>query len=80
MKRKIFKISLPYLLEFFCTGADHRFKVLNGFPDDAKIIDIRFDGFSNSASILIESKSFDTLIEGRPIPEAPTITISRLDA
>ncbi len=75
MKMKIFSISAELLKNVFQSGTYPERSVLvkNGLPEDAKICDIRFNGFDRcTVELLIESESFDFIPEGCPYPHMGT--------
>lgn len=68
-KVKSFRFSLPLFVEVFQTGKKHHVEIMNGFPKDAEVLDVRFNAFNNSMDVLVTSKKFPIVKEGKQIPE-----------
>ena len=72
---KVFLMSMPCFVDFFTTGKVLHYKVLEGWPADARILAIRSDPFrSNQAEVvqvMVESAEFEKAIG--PIEEKDII-------
>lgn len=72
MRRKILKISGALFVELFGKGPKQVYQVIKDpVPSDARIIDVRFNGFGypDLIEILLESESFDRVPAGESYPE-----------
>ena len=70
MKRKILRISPALFLNLFFKGDHPGYEVTdNAIPEDAKIVDCRFDGFNGGiVDILLESEKFEDVKDGVGYP------------
>lgn len=82
MKRKIIQIFLPLIIEMLKEGKEIPACRIISSPiksESSKIVDIKYDGFLNAVSILIEDESFPEIKKGELIPieviEVKTIEI-----
>lgn len=74
-RRKIFPISTEILRQMITEGAEVKYKITQGLPADAKILDICPDIFKmGMASLLVESESFDEVAQGGQYPIGHDIT------
>lgn len=66
---KIYEISVDYLKEIFTEGTEVRFKIVEGLPLDAKLIDFtKKQGSLDTLQLLIESETFEEIPKGHPFP------------
>ncbi len=78
-RRKIFPISTEILRQMITEGNEVKYRIIKGLPADAKILDICPDIFNlGSASLLVESESFDMITEGGQYPMGHDITAETL--
>ena len=80
MKRKIFKLSDKFLMEFLQTLNDSQeyvLKVNNPLPVDVQIIR---SGYSSTGTLklVLQSNDFDDLDEGQNYPIIDNLTFSKL--
>jgi hypothetical protein len=80
MKRKIFKLSDKFLMEFLQTLNDSQeyvLKVNNPLPVDVQIIR---SGYSSTGTLklVLQSNDFDDLDEGQNYPIINNLTFSKL--
>ena len=68
MGKRIIVFSAKMLREIFLTGSINHFKVEQGLPDDAELIDVRFNGFKDDKiEMLFRSNKWERE-EGTSIP------------
>lgn len=78
MSRRIaeFPIGGTIFKGLWQTGSVHeKCRVDNGVPEDAKLVGVRYDTWTDRVIFLFESDSFDEVIEGNFPPEV-NITVS----
>ena len=73
MKVGIYSISTPLIKQFWGKGADIKgnYKVLDGFPQYARLIDVKFRAETDTTDFLVEHKSFPELAEATYLWDAP---------
>lgn len=74
-KIKIYTFSFQVFCALLLEGANHRYKVVSGFPSDAVILDCKYNGFSESFDVLVRSNSFEEVRQGSMIPQANSIVV-----
>lgn len=72
-----FSISSIALTEIFGTGREGHFRIVEGFPSDARILRHSWDRERNAYFVTVQSESFDVVPRGHIIPEQ-NITIQNL--
>jgi hypothetical protein len=82
MQRKIFSVTTDLVIAAICRDDrkhvplnwfdlarwNNRFITCDGMPDDARVVDVRFNGFGSTVDFLIESESFEDVEDGKAIP------------
>jgi hypothetical protein len=71
MRRRILEISGAFITKFLIEGSLHGFVQIDEgekIPDDAKIIDIKYNGFRDVAIVCIQSDEFELVEEGNEYP------------
>lgn len=68
-RRKMFPIATDILRQMITEGAEVRYRITQGLPADAKILDVCPDIFNiGSVTLLVQSESFDELKDGDQYP------------
>lgn len=65
---KRFAFSLPLFAKLFITGSIKKYVVERGFPVDAIIADVHYDGFRGVIWILVHSHEYQTVPKGELPP------------
>ena len=73
MRRRKLKLSPEGLIGFLVEGKHHY--EAKGIPKDAKVIDCRFDNFSNCFVLVLESEGWEHLKEGNNWDVVPEFTL-----
>ena len=73
-RRKVLRFADSLLVQLFSKGIHAPYEVIrDALPDDARIVDLRFDAFHqpghNTLMLLVESEQFEEVEEGNPYPE-----------
>jgi hypothetical protein len=66
MKMRMIKLKPEFLVEALQGKAA---SFASNLPDDAKLLDIKYDLFSNQVFAIVRSDSFEDIAESYPIPE-----------
>jgi len=61
------RISHDFIVGFLAQGFGHRFRVVEGIPHEAKILNVKFDAKSQQIELTIESASFKPEDEKKPL-------------
>jgi hypothetical protein len=68
-RRKVVRLGLSFLKQFFTDGP-HAYSVIrDGLPEDARILNVRMDFSCRHIDLLVESDSFEPILEGSSYPE-----------
>ena len=79
MRVRLVKITGDVLMKMFVTGNPIKILVKEGMPDDAKVLDVRFD--HDTVALLVESAEFDEIVvdAGTDYPVHPAIVLEDID-
>jgi hypothetical protein len=61
------RISEDFIVGFLARGFGHKFKVVEGVPHDAKILNVKFDSLRQQIELTFESPSFKPEDEKKPL-------------
>ena len=69
-RRKVMNVTTSIMADLFHGGLPRTFDVISdAIPKDTKIIDVKFNGFNDVITFLLESDQFDEVPLGEKIPE-----------
>jgi len=67
MRRKILRITLKLITDMLQTDNEIRVKRIEGLPDDAEVVDIKYNG-SRDVDVLIHSDTFEKVDDNGLLP------------
>ena len=77
LRRKCLHVSDRFFADLFSDGSRTFEVIRDGIPKDARVVDVRFDGFARKFAVLLESDEFDEAEEGTPYPQIEPIMETR---
>jgi len=79
MKRAILEMPARFLHYIFIVNNDYHIRVEHGLPEDAKFMACYYDHQRHVFQLLYESKEFEDIPEGDPLPTLEPVVAKTID-